>query len=148
MYRWVLILHGTWRWVVVLGGLAAVGSALYGLWYRTGWQPIGALCGRLFGIAVDIQVLLGAALYFVFSPLTTPGLSAAGEGSAASDLNFFSTRHGVVMTLALVAVHLSAVWIRRGRDDASHQRRAALCYGLTWLLLCSAIPWWRPWLRL
>ena len=148
MYRWLLIMHNTWRWVVVLGGLAAVGSALYGLRQRTGWQPAGALCGRLFGIAVDIQVLLGAALYLVYSPLTIQGLSAAGEGSASSDLNFFSTRHAVVMLLVLIAVHLSAVLIRRGRDDASRQRRAAVCYGLTWLLLCSAIPWWRPWLRL
>jgi hypothetical protein len=148
MYRWLLILHGAWRWVVVLGGLAAVGSALYGLRQRMAWQPTGALYGRLFGIAVDIQVLLGAALYLVFSPLTTSGVSAEGEGSAASDLNFFSARHGGVMLLVLVAVHLSAVVVRRGGDDASRQRRAALCYGLTWLLLCSAIPWWRPWLRL
>jgi hypothetical protein len=148
MYRWVLIAHSTWRWVVVLGGLVAVGSALYGLRHRTAWQPTGALCGRLFGIAVDIQVLLGAALYFVFSPLTASGLSAADQVSESPDQIYFSTRHGVVMMLVLIAVHLSAVLIRRGRDDASRQRRAALCYALTWLLLCSAIPWWRPWLRL
>lgn len=148
MYRWVLILHSTWRWVVLLAGVAAVGSALYGLRHRMGWQPTGALCGRLFGIAVDIQVLLGAALYLVFSPLTTQGLSAAGEGTASSDLSFFSTRHGLVMMLVLIAVHVSAVVIRRGRNDSSRQRRAVVCYGLTWLLLCSAIPWWRPWLRL
>lgn len=81
MYPWVLAAHGAWRWIVLLAGAAATGSALYGLWRTTPWQPTGALCGRLFVIAVDIQVLLGAALYLVFSPLTTLGLSASDPRS-------------------------------------------------------------------
>jgi hypothetical protein len=51
------------------------------------------------------------------------------------------------MVLALLAVHVSAVIIRKGSGDTARQRRAAVCYGLTLMILLSGIPWWRPWLR-
>ena len=148
MYRWVLIAHGAWRWVVVAAGVALVVAALLGVWRRTAWSPATARLGRFFGIAVDIQVLMGATLYLVLSPLTNDAFSAAQSVAAGSDMQFFALRHALIMTFTLVAVHVSAVIVRRGRDDATRQRRAALCYGITLLILMSAIPWWRPWLRL
>jgi hypothetical protein len=139
MYVYVLIAHGIWRWVVLVAGAAAVGSALHGLSRRAAMQPVAGRWGRLFGVAVDIQVLMGSALYFLLSPLTT--------GPAATD-PYFGVVHAATMTGALVAVHGSAVLIRRGRTDRDRQRRSALLYGLTLLIILGGIPWWRPLLRL
>jgi hypothetical protein len=139
MYGYVLIAHGAWRWLVLAAGAAAVASALHGLARHAPWQPVAARWGRLFGIAVDIQALMGAALYFLLSPLTT--------GPAGTD-PYFGVTHAATMAGALVAVHVSARLIRRGRSDRARQRRAALFYGLTFLILLGGIPWWRPLLRL
>jgi hypothetical protein len=139
MYVFVLIAHGAWRWVVLAAGAAAVASALRALSTHSPWQPLAARCGRVFGIAVDIQALMGASLYFLLSPLTT--------GPAGTD-PYFGVTHAATMAGALLAVHASAWLIKRGRSDPARLRRAALCYGLTFLILLGGIPWWRPLLRL
>jgi hypothetical protein len=148
MYGWVLMAHGTWRWVVVIAGMVAVTDALRRIALALPWEPGGARPGRLFGIAVDIQVAMGAVLYLALSPLTTlaPGLS--GAANSGSEANFFAATHAAVMGAAFICVHIAAVMVRRGRDDVARRRRAALGYGITLGLILAGIPWWRPWIRL
>src|SRR3984957_3082385 len=74
LYRWVLIAHGAWRWAVLVAGFAAVLSAAVRLEQRKPWAPVGPRLGKTFGIAVDIQTLMGASLYLILSPLTTIGV--------------------------------------------------------------------------
>jgi hypothetical protein len=148
MYRWLLIAHSLWRWVVILAGGAAVASAMWSWWRRELWNGPSTILGRLFGVTVDIQVLMGAALYLVFSPMTTVAMSVNAAASRGTDMRFFGVTHAVIMLAVLFAVHLSAVFVRRGHNDAGRLRRSVLCYGLTLLLLLVGVPWWRPWLRL
>lgn len=148
MYFWLLVAHSIWRWVVILAGVAAVACASYA-WHRhRTWYGLSAILGRLFSIAVDIQVLIGAALYLVFSPETTVAMRIDGAAPRGSDIAFIGTTHALVMIAVLVAVHLSGVIVRRGRNDSARLRRGVLCYGLTLLMLLAGVPWWRPWLRL
>jgi hypothetical protein len=147
-YRWLLVAHGAFRWVVVILGFAVVINAMLGLSSGQRWAPQGPKLCRLFGIAVDVQVLMGAALYLTLSPLTTVVGSVAGAGAPrGSDLHFFYSVHPQVMMGVFIAVHVAAVIVRRGRSDVAHQRRAIIFYGLTLLFLLGGIPWWRPWLR-
>jgi hypothetical protein len=147
MYDYVLIAHSWWRWVVIVAGVAAIASAARGLVRHGPWEPAPRY-GRLFGIAVDIQFLMGASLYLVFSPMTTVALNVAQGLPPGSDLTFFGVYHGLIMTLAFVDVHVSAVVIRRAKTDAARLRRSLYFYGQTLLLILCTIPWWRPLLRL
>ncbi len=146
MYDYVLIAHSLWRWVVIIAGAAAIASAAMGLVRQAPAGPAG-LYGRLFGIAVDIQFLMGASLYLVFSPMTTVALNVAEGLPQGSDLAFFGVYHGLIMTIAFLDVHVSAVLIRRAKTDAARQRRSIFLYGQTLLLILLTIPWWRPLLR-
>jgi len=146
MYDYVLIAHSLWRWVVIAAGVAAIASAAIGLVRQAPWGP-SRLYGRLFGIAVDIQFLMGASLYLVFSPMTTDALNVAQGLPEGSELTFFGVYHGLIMTIAFLDVHVSAVLIRRAKSEAAHQRRSILLYGQTLLLIVLTIPWWRPLLR-
>jgi hypothetical protein len=65
-----------------------------------------------------------------------------------SDLRFFGVYHGVIMTIAFLDVHISAVIIRRGLTDAARHRRSIILYGQTLLIIACAIPWWRPLFRI
>jgi hypothetical protein len=147
MYQYMLIAHGWWRWIVILTGLAAIVTASLGLARGMPWSGRLQLIGRLFGMAVDVQFLMGASLYLVFSPMTTIALNVAQGLPEGSDLSFFGVYHGLIMTLAFLDVHVSAVLIRRGRSDAAKCRRAVILYGQTLLLILCTIPWWRPLLR-
>ncbi len=148
LYREVLIAHSDWRWVVLIAGFSVVSSAVLGLSRQEPWVPSGARLARFFGIALDIQVLMGAALYLVLSPLTTIALSAAGaRRPPGSQAYFFVVIHPAIMIVAFIAVHVSAVLVRRARSNAAHQRRAIIFYGMTLLIVLAAVPWQRPWLR-
>jgi hypothetical protein len=148
MYEYVLLAHAWWRWVVLLAGCAAIYAAYRGLSRNLPWSGRGALYGRLFGTAVDIQFLMGASLYLIFSPMTNVALNVADGLPADSELRFFGVYHGLIMTVAFVDVHVSAVFIRRGRDDAAKHRRSIVMYGQTLIIIVCTIPWWRPLFRL
>ena len=148
MYRWLLIAHSIWRWAVILAGVAAVVCAAWAWHRRRTCYGQCAILGRLFAIAVDIQVLIGAALYLMFSPMTTIVMRINGAAPRGTDLAFIGSTHALIMIAVLVAVHVSAVIVRRGHNDAARLRRSVLCYGLTLLVLLAGVPWWRPWLRL
>jgi hypothetical protein len=147
MYDYLLIAHSIWRWAVILAGVGAIASAARGLVRRAPWEPTAHRFGRLFSIAVDVQFLMGASLYLVFSPMTTVALNVAEGLPEGSDLSFFGVYHGLIMTIAFLDVHLSAVLIRRAKSDAARQRRSIFLYGQTLLLILLTIPWWRPLLR-
>jgi hypothetical protein len=148
MYRTVLIAHSAWRWVVLIAGFAAVISPMMRLSRRDPWAPVGPKLSRFFGIAVDIQVLMGAALYLVLSPMTTVVLNSIGTKlPPGSQAHFFAVTHPAMMVGAFIAVHVSALLVRRAHSDAGHQRRAIIFYGVTLLLILGGIPWWRPLLR-
>jgi hypothetical protein len=147
MYDYLLSAHSVWRWAVILAGVAAIASAARGLVRQTPWEPSARRFGRLFSIAVDIQFLMGASLYLVFSPMTTVALNVAEGLPEGSELRFFGVYHGLIMMIAFLDVHVSAVLIRRAKTDAARQRRSIFLYGQTLLLILLTIPWWRPLLR-
>ena len=144
LYRWVLIAHSDWRWVVLIAGFGTLASAMTGLSGERPWSSGGAKIARFFGIALDIQVLLGFSMYLILSPLTTVALAVTTTRLPA----FFTAYHPAIMFTAFVAVHISSVLVRRARSEAAHHRRALIFYGFTWLLLVAGVPWGlRPWLR-
>ena len=145
MYQWVLIAHSLGRWLVLVAGAIVVFVETARLWSGKSWAPIGPQLGRVFKISVDVQVLMGAALYLLLSPLTTVVLSTTiTRLPGDSDAQFFSVVHPVIMMAAFIGVHVSSVFIHRGRNDASRHRRSIMFYGVLLLLLLSGTPWWRP----
>jgi hypothetical protein len=149
MYRWVLIAHNLGRWVVLIAGVTALLTATTRLLSAKSWAPIGPQLGRFFSIAVDIQVLMGAALYLILSPLTTVVLSTTRTTLPRdSEAHFFSVVHPAIMIAPFIGVHVSSVMIRRGRSDAARQRRSIILYGVTLPTFLPGMPWWRPWLPL
>lgn len=144
LYRWVLFAHSDWRWVVLIAGFATLASAMTGLSGERAWSAGGAKSARFFGIALDIQVLLGFSMYLILSPLTTVALAVTTTRLPA----FFTAYHPAIMFTAFVAVHISSVLVRRAHSEAGRHRRALIFYGITWLLLLAGVPWGlRPWLR-
>ena len=148
MYSWILIAHSDWRWVVIgLGGVVLLFAAR-ALLAGKGWGANAARLARLFGIALDVQVLMGASLFLLFSPLTTIALSAAtARVPVESQLHYFANVHSFTMLAAFIAVHIASVLVRRA-PEAMRARWALTGYGATWLIVMAGIPWWRPWVRI
>ena len=141
MYTFLLWLHSVTRWIVLLGGVAALGTAYSGLFSKRAYSGIDKTTGIFFTAAFGFQVILGLILYFI-SPWGLRALfalDAADEGRAL--LLFFGVYHITMMLVALVVAQLGYSRAKRAATDRLAFRNAALGYTVGLLLVVLAIPW-------
>ncbi len=144
MYSFFLALHNIVRWAALILAVAATATAFVGWFGKRQWSERDRKIGSYFGIAMDIQLLVGLILYFVYSPLTRTALADFGAAMGVADVRFFAIEHAFYMILAVVFAHLGSVLARRAPDSRAKYQRAAIFFGLSLLLILLGIPWGRP----
>ncbi|MDI6693773.1 MAG: hypothetical protein QME21_01885 [Anaerolineales bacterium] len=144
MYPITLALHNLVRWVALILGILAAARAFSGWFGNRAWSDGDRKVGSFFSIAMDVQLLLGLLLYFVFSPLTRTALSNLGAAMGSADLRFFALEHALYMFLAVIFAHLGSILARRATDAKAKHQRAAIFFGLALLLILLGMPWMRP----
>ena len=146
MYHFVLGVHNIFRWVVLIAGILAVGRALIGWFGKKEWTKQDRLFGMVFTSSVDIQLLLGILLYFVFSSWGLAAILDKGMSfvMGQSQYRFFGIEHAFYMVLALIFAHLGSALPKKVDDSLSKHKRAAIWFSLSLLLILAGIPWWRP----
>ena len=144
MYPIILGLHNIVRWVALIMAIVASVGAFLGWFGKRQWSERDRKIGAFFGIAMDIQLLLGLLLYFVFSPLTRTALADLTAAMGVADLRFFALEHAFYMLLAVVFAHLGSILSRRAPDSKAKFQRAAIFFGLALLLILLGMPWMRP----
>lgn len=140
--RW---LHNLNRWLVVLFVLWALVRSLMGLRFGRPWERTDrrAMLGAV--TTLDIQLLLGAVLYWL-SPTTS--LAFRDFAAAMQNGRFFVLEHPFYMLLALVLAHVGSVRARKAAGANAH-RQALIFLGLALLFILLGMPWQRallPWL--
>ncbi len=148
LYSITLVLHNWVRWGVLIIGVVAVGNSILGWVGSRDWTSRDRIIGSLFGILLDIQVLLGLLLYFVLSPITRAALQNFGAAMGNETQRFFALEHVFYMLLAVVFVHVGSVMARRGNTDRAKFSRAAIFFTLALLMILLGIPWMSPLLRI
>jgi hypothetical protein len=136
-------MHNIVRWVALILAILATVTAFLGWFGKRQWTERDRKIGSFFGIAMDIQILLGLILYFT-SPLTRTALADFGAAMGVKDLRFFAIEHVFYMVLAVVFAHLGSILARRASDSKAKFQRAAIFFGLSLLLILLGIPWMRP----
>jgi hypothetical protein len=139
MYQWLLALHSVLRWLVLLLGLIAVFRAFGGR--GRSWTPADDRAGKLYGISLDVQLLIGLILYGLLSPVTRAAFSDMGSAMREPVLRFFAVEHIALMVLAVALVHIGTKRIRRATTDAAKFRTAAIFYTFSLLFVLLSIPW-------
>ncbi len=147
MYNFMLIIHNWLRWIVLILGIVAAVLAFLGWFGRRPWTNQERRFGSFFGMAIDIQLLLGLILYFVLSPITTAALKNFGAAMSNPDMRFFGLEHVLYMVLALACAHLGSILSRRAPSDTAKYQRAAVFFGLAVVFILLGMPWMRPLLR-
>jgi len=145
MYAIVLSLHNVLRWAVLLTGVYSVLRAGAGLLARGSWLPADEAARRIFPIALDIQFVLGAALWAFLSPLTEKIVHAHAFSSLHDPvLRFYAIDHGAAGLLALLLAHFGSVRARRLKASKARFQTILLFHGLALLLVLARTPWDRP----
>jgi hypothetical protein len=130
VYFAALAIHSLLRWLSLALGILAVASAVaQGKAARRRVLP--------FAVSLDLQLVVGLALYLFLSPIVGPG-SGAGPG-------YWSLGHPALALLALGLAHAGSVALRRTAGPRAPGAAALLA--LAFLALLAAVPWGRPLLR-
>jgi hypothetical protein len=151
MYETVLVVHSVLRWLVILAGLWAVASA-YSAARRREWTPADGRPGFLFVLGLDLQLLVGLALFLFLSPITHAALLDMGGAMRSSASRFWIVEHPTLMIVAVVLGHVGRVAARRAGSYRAGNR-AQFWYALAMVAVLLATPWpfaghARPWFRL
>ena len=152
MHRALLTAHSLNRWLVVVLLLVVLGGGVVGWLRGREWSRRDDLTGRLLIIVLDVQLLLGLALYAV-SPIVRAGWSDLGAAMGNRVLQFWTVEHAPTMILAIVIVHVGRVRARRADTDVRRFRVTTISVAVATLLILAGIPWpfletGRPLLRL
>ena len=107
---------------------------------RRSWTPADNRAGVIFTGLYDLQMLVGLALYFALSPLTSAAMADFGA-AMGSGLRYWAVEHPFGMILGLVLAHIGRVRIRKARDDERKHRAAALFFALSVIAILVSIPW-------
>lgn len=138
MYTIVLFLHSWVRWLVLVTGALAFARATTG--GGNPWTGADDRATLFFTIALDVQLLLGLALYVVLSPTVGLAFQNMRVAMQTTSIRFFVVEHAIGMFLAVAAAHVGRVRIRRAAPEAK-RRNAAIFTAISLLLLLIAMPW-------
>jgi hypothetical protein len=140
MYPVLLFIHSWLRYFVLGFGIWLLVSSALRLAARSAWSERNERVHVLFLAILDTQFLIGLALYFVFSPITSAAMHNFGAAMKDAQLRFFGVEHITTMLIALIVAHVGRV--RSKRKAGSARPRSVLITQLVWLLLtAAAIPW-------
>jgi hypothetical protein len=148
MYEFMLFLHNLVRWVALILAIVATVLAFMGWFGRREWAERDRRIGSFYAMAMDIQLLLGLLLYFIFSPITRGALANLGAAMSNPDVAFFAVEHAFSMFLAVIFAHLGSATARRAPTSQAKFKRAAIFFAISLVLLLIAMPWMRPLFRL
>lgn len=140
MYAVVLFSHSWLRWAVLGAGLLLLTISLRS-WARAGaWDERYDRLRVAFLRLLDVQFLLGLALYLVLSPLPRVALADPGAAMADGVLRFYGLEHALGMLVAVVVAHGGLDGVVQ-RPLTERARRIALT-SLAWALITLAsVPW-------
>jgi len=141
MYSAVLTTHSWLRWVIVLLAFAAVLRAIMGWQSRRMWTRVDDRTGLMLMIAVDLQLLLGLLLYFVYSPHTALAMDDFGNAMQTSGLRYWAVEHVFSAVVGIALIHVGRMRAKKTSDSKRKHRTTAIFFSLALLALLVAIPW-------
>jgi uncharacterized protein involved in cysteine biosynthesis len=132
MYTTILVLHSWLRWLALGAGVAATIAVARGKSDRLGTILLSTL---------DLQVLLGLALYFFVSPNMAEIRAHFGESMKDPVARFWAVEHITTMFGAAIAAHVGRVLARKTADPNARRMKLLICYGIATVLMFLAVPW-------
>jgi hypothetical protein len=140
MYTLVLLLHSWIRWFAVITGVITTVMLLTTRPGKSQADPADRW-GLFFMIAMDLQLLLGMALYLGVSPNSAAILSDFGAAMKDPAARFFAVEHITIMLFAIVMAHLGRILARKATTPAAKRRRLLICLGLATVAMLAGTPW-------
>jgi ammonia channel protein AmtB len=134
--------HNFLRWVVLILALLTIIKSYKGMSSKKAFTAADKKMPLFFMISMDIQLLLGLALYFT-GDLGLKIIQNLGLREVAKDANsrFFAIEHTIGMLLAIVFAHVAYVFAKKQMDDTAKFKKIFIFSLLSFVVMLASIPW-------
>lgn len=136
-----ITVHNLLRWVIVIFGILTIVLIYSGFFNKKTWSKGVERISTFFTISLDVQLVVGLLLYFVFSNLTKSMFADISAAMQNSTLRFFGIEHVLVMMLAIMFAHIGKSIGKKKLNDEEKFKRAAIFFSISFLLVILGIPW-------
>ncbi len=134
--------HNFLRWIVLILALLTVVKSLGGMSGKKPFTSGDRKTVLFYMISMDIQLLLGLALYFT-GAWGIKNIQNQGMGNVMKDATsrFFAIEHTVGMLLAIIFVHVAYAAVKKPIADAAKFKKVFLFSLLSLIAILASIPW-------
>lgn len=143
MHIVLIHLHNVLRWVIIIVALIALLKYFSGWLNQNNWGKTDNLLSLAYTAIMDLQLLTGLLLYFVYSPITQAAFQDLGAAMQNRDLRYYAVEHFTIMLIAIILAHIGRVRSKKAKGSKAKYRNALIFFGLSYLVLMLGIPWVR-----
>lgn len=152
LYTFTLLLHSWNRWLILIAGTLVLFAAIRGLLTHSEYTAFQKKWSLVFISSLHLQLLVGLAMYFFLSPVTTLAISIFGAAMKDPVMRFWSVEHAFVNIIAIALAQTGSILVKRATDNKSKHRKMLIWTGVAMLLILAMIPMGmmgvqRPWFR-
>jgi len=137
----LLAVHNLLRWAIVILAIYALVRTALGWLQQKKWSGTDQRAVSLFTISLDLQLLVGLLLYFIFSDLTKAAFADFGAAMGNQVLRFFAVEHSLLMAIAVAVAHIANSVGKKDLPDKLKFQRAAIFIVVAIALIAAGIPW-------
>jgi ammonia channel protein AmtB len=134
--------HNFLRWVVLILALLTIIKSYMGMSNKKAFTAADKKMPLFFMISMDIQLLLGLALYFT-GAWGLKNIQNLGMGEVMKDASsrFFAIEHTIGMVLAIVFAHVAYAFAKKQMDDTAKFKKIFIFSLLSFVVMLASIPW-------
>lgn len=141
MYSIVSTVHIVLFVLVFILGINVIARALRGRSNNALFTDADRKAGLFFMISLHIQLLIGLALYFFFSPITQLAFADFGAAMKDSGTRLIAVEHISVNIIAVVLATVNNAKNKKAIADAAKHKNALIFTIAALVLILSRIPW-------
>ena len=139
-YEVALILHSWVRWAVVIFAFVVTNAGFRGFRDGNAWTPVDEKRQIALLAFADLQLVVGALLYLLWSPLARAFVSDPGHFIHDHTIRFFGLEHPFMMLVAIVLLHVGRSRSKKVEGPRRH-RVVAIFGALAVFAMITSVPW-------
>ena len=140
IYPFILALHSTWRWIVLIIFISSLLRFAYQKKNRRHFTPTDNFLKNAVIFTFYTQALLGIILY-ILSPITQHFLTHFNTAVHLRQIRFFGMDHSSMMILAGIFLLIGSLKSKNADTDDRRFKILLIWFGLALLIALSSIPW-------
>lgn len=141
MYSIISTVHIVLFVLVFILGINVIVRALRGRSTNALFTESDRKAGLFFMISLHTQLLIGLALYFFLSPITSAAFADFGAAMKDSTTRLIAVEHISVNIIAVVLATVNNAKNKKAIADAAKHKNALIFTIVALVLILSRIPW-------